>query len=132
MIGLDTNILLRFILRDDPIQYAKAERLLRDRIGPGAPGYISIVVLVEFAWTLRRTAKFPNEKIRETVQKLLEVETLVFERAMTVAHALAISRRAGIDVPDALIAAIGQEDGCTATLTFDAPFAQSGEAELLV
>jgi predicted nucleic-acid-binding protein len=132
VIGLDTNILLRFVLRDDEAQYAKAEALLRDGFTESDPGYVNIVALVEFCWTLRRTAKLANGRIREAVSLLLETENLFVERAETVAYAIWLSAEKGLEVPDALLAAINREDGCRKTLTFDKAFAEAGGAELLV
>lgn len=131
MIGLDTNLLLRFTLKDDPVQFELAAKLFNTLLTDRNPGYVSIVVLVEFAWTLRKTFKQSNSIIFRVLSGLLASRNLVFERSATIAAALESSANDNIELPDALIAAIHREDGCSHTVTFDKAFAASGQAVLL-
>jgi predicted nucleic-acid-binding protein len=130
MIGLDTNILLRFTLQDDPHQYARAARLFRKDLTAENPGYVNLVVLVEFAWTLRRTFKLTSKAICEVIAHLLGTPNVRFERSAVLALALDLCERKAMDLPDALIAAINRGDGCARTLSFDQAFVETGEATL--
>lgn len=131
MIGLDTNILLRFTLKDDPTQFALARRLFQAELTVENPGYINLVVLVEFAWTLKRTFKLSREAICSVIAHLLGTPNVLFERSATVAQALDLCARKAMDLPDALICAINGSDGCARTVSFDEAFAATGEAVLL-
>jgi predicted nucleic-acid-binding protein len=131
MIGLDTNILLRLILKDDAKQHARVLNLLKKTLSAGRPGFINLVVLMEFAWTLRRAFKQNNESIVATVEQLLGVENVVVERGEIVARALWLSIDKHIDLPDALISCLNEAEGCSETLTFDEDFARSGAAILV-
>lgn len=131
MIGLDTNILLRLIVKDDAKQHARVLNLLKKTLSAGRPGFINLVVLMEFAWTLRRAFKQSNESIVATVEQLLGVENVVVERGEIVARALWVSIDKRIDLPDALISCLNEAEGCSETLTFDEDFARSGAAKLV-
>jgi len=131
MIGLDTNILLRLVLKDDAKQYARVLDLFTKKPTAGHPGFINLVVLMEFAWTLRRTFKQSNESIAAAVERLLGVENIVVERSEIVAKALWLSLDKRIDLPDALISCLNEAEGCSKTVTFDEDFARSGAAALL-
>jgi predicted nucleic-acid-binding protein len=131
MIGLDTNLLLRFTLKDDPAQFELSAKLFKSVLTAKNPGYVSIIVLVEFIWTLRKTFKLSRNNIFDVVAGLLASRNIVFERSSTVAAALELCGQENIEFPDALIAATHREDGCTHTVTFDKAFAASGQAVLL-
>jgi predicted nucleic-acid-binding protein len=131
MIGLDTNLLLRLALKDDPRQHARIVALLANSLSANRPGFVDLVVVVEFAWTLRRALKLSREAVLTTVEKLLSVDSLVVERSDIVAKALWLSAEKEIDLPDALIACVNQAEGCSQTLTLDEDFARSGMATLV-
>jgi predicted nucleic-acid-binding protein len=131
MIGLDTNILLRFTLKDDPVQFALASRLFQSELTAANPGYVNLVVLVEFAWTLKRTFKLSRQAICGVIAHLLGTPNVLFERSAAVAQAIDLSERKALDLPDALISAINGSDGCAKTVSFDEAFAATGEAVLL-
>lgn len=131
MIGLDTNILLRAMLNDDPIQSSVAQRLLsgfdRER-----PGFVSIPVLMELFWVLRSRYKLPRHALAEAIRNLLEVEHLEFEAFNVVGKALAVFESGIADFPDAIIALRNRELGASITLTFDEGAAKSvADMELL-
>lgn len=131
MIGLDTNVLLRLMLRDDDGQYRRALTFLKRELNINRKGYVAAIVLVEFAWTLRRVYRFSNADMLSAVEGLLDVSNLVFERQSLLFAAIELCRNQNIDLSDALIAAINREDGCSRTVTFDGAFAASGEAALV-
>lgn len=131
MIGVDTNILVRLAVRDDERQYNIAARFFQTEISAENPAYIALIVVVEFAWTLRRGYKFSDEHVIQILERLQNAYNVELERQETVANATSRCRSEGIDFSDCLIAAIHQEDSCSHTVTFDRDFAASGQAVLL-
>lgn len=119
MIGLDTNILLRYLTRDDPLQFSAAARVIEDRLSIQEQGFVSTVVLAELAWVLRRSYRWPALQIAETIERLMEAEVLVIEHIDEVAEAIAAVRDERGDFADALIGAVAGRAGCSHTLTFD-------------
>ncbi len=118
MVGLDTNILLRAITKDDPAQSTIAARLL-ETLNKEAPGYINIVVLSEFAWSLNRRYKYSREDVRKAVEALLESTSCVVAERDAVNRALRRGLEHRLDFADALIAELNREAGCPVTLSFD-------------
>lgn len=118
MIGLDTNILLRATLNDDPIQSAAAQRLLRS-LDQERPGFVNIAVMMEFFWILRSRYKLPHERLASIMRDLLEVEHLEFEAFETIGRAVAVYEGRAADFPDAVIAIRNRELGAERTFTFD-------------
>lgn len=123
-IGIDTNILLRMVLNDDPRQRELA-RAFGESLTIENPGYISVLVLVELNWALGSRYGQPKTAILSTVQRLLRTRTLVFESHDAVVRALERANGARVDFADALIAEHNLEQGCTRTMTFDTDAAAS-------
>jgi predicted nucleic-acid-binding protein len=119
MVGLDTNVLVRYLAQDDAAQSARATRLVETELSERDPGYIGLVVLVETCWVLRRLYRATPEEVRQVVRDLLAARQLVVEQRALVARALArLGEKAG-DLADALIAESAAEAGCARTVTFD-------------
>jgi predicted nucleic-acid-binding protein len=119
VIGLDTNVLVRYVMQDDPRQSPRATRLM-DSLAPQAPGYVSLVVLVELVWVLRGNYGLARGQVATVLETLLRSKELLVERAESVAQALQRFESAGADLADALIERIAAASGCEATYTFDA------------
>jgi len=119
MIGLDTNILVRYLTQDDPVQSAKATEILERRLTPKNPGFVSVVVMVETVWVLDRAYGLAAQKIAATVERLLQVEVLMIEDEQEVFTAMVAFKQGRASFADALIAELGARAGCTRTLTFD-------------
>ncbi len=117
MIGLDSNVLLRFVVGDDPEQ-ARAAREVMAGLTTKEPGFISLVTLVEFAGVLARGYRRSPEQVLDHVEDLLASAELEFEDGETVWRALA-QARAGADLADAIVADTAETFGCTETVTFD-------------
>ncbi|MGQ4614780.1 PIN domain-containing protein [Nocardia sp. R7R-8] len=117
MIGLDANVLIRYLTQDDPEQSARANQVI-DGLSESKPGYVTMIVLAEIHWVLRRGYQQDPEAVTDVLLGLLDSSEIVVERADTVRQAL---RRAadGADFADALIQQLGQEAGCELTVTFD-------------
>ncbi len=124
MRGLDTNILLRAMLDDDPIQSPVARRYLSG-LDSETPGFVNIPVVMEFFWVLRSRYKLPRPVVSGAIRNLLEVEHLEFEAFDTVGKALATFETGVTDFADAVVALRNQELGAGITLTFDQNAARS-------
>jgi predicted nucleic-acid-binding protein len=118
-VGIDTNVLLRMVLNDDPQQRAKALKF-GDGLTPERPGYISLIVLVEFNWSLVSRYRQPRKQVLAAIHRLIRTRSLVFESHNAVVRALERSNNnTGVDFVDALIAEHNREEGCAYTVTFD-------------
>ncbi|MGA7632303.1 MAG: type II toxin-antitoxin system VapC family toxin [Terriglobales bacterium] len=118
MIGLDTNVLIRYLAQDDPVQSAKATEILEHRLTPKNLGFVSVVAMVETVWVLDRAYGLTAQEIATAVERLLQVEVLAIENEQEVFTAMvALKQRRG-SFADALIAELGARAGCTRTLTF--------------
>jgi predicted nucleic-acid-binding protein len=118
VIGLDTNIVVRFLMLDDPAQSARAAQIM-EALSEDEPGFVSVVVLVETVRVLDRFYRQDKATIAGVVQGLLSSDSLTLEHPAEVALALSAVRDEGADFTDALIAAIAASAGCAHTLTFD-------------
>ena len=119
MIGLDTNILVRYLVQDDPVQSAKATELIERRLTPDNPGFISIVAMVETVWVLDRSYGFAAQEIAATLERILESETLAVENEHEVYSAMISLKHGRGAFADAVIGALGRKAGCSYTFTFD-------------
>ena len=119
MIGLDTNILVRYLTQDDPIQSPKATQIIERRLTRAKPGFVSVVVMVEIVWVLDRAYDLAAQNIAAAIERMLQVEVLVIEKEQEVFTAMVALKRGRGSFADALIAELGASDGCLHTLTFD-------------
>ncbi|HLJ72025.1 MAG TPA: type II toxin-antitoxin system VapC family toxin [Roseiarcus sp.] len=118
MIGLDTNVLLRVFIEDDPAQSERARRLVRRATAEGRV-LINSIVLSEFAWTLARTFKLGRLEIARLLAELLSADDLEFERREAAKAALDAYRAGEADFPDYYLAEVNAGLGCASTATFD-------------
>jgi predicted nucleic-acid-binding protein len=119
LIGLDANVVLRYLTDDDRVQSPKAARLFEEDLSEDEPGFVAAVVLAEVVWVLRRHYAQKRSQIAATVQKLLAADRLVLEHPQAVAGAVLAMMQDNVDFTDALIAGIGADFGCAHTVTFD-------------
>ena len=125
MIGLDTNVIVRFIAQDHPAQAAAASRLI-DSLSSDDPGYLSLIVIAELIWVLQFSYRFSKHEIENVVEKLLRSKELVLENKETVSQALIRFRTSRSDFADCLIERCGRNAGCQSVVTFDKNAAASG------
>ena len=118
MIGLDTNILLRATLNDDPVQSVAAQQLLSS-LGDERRGLVNLPVLMEFFWVLRSRYKLPHARLAAALRDLLEVANLEFEAFEVVGKALAAYETRAAEFPDMIVALQNLELGADSTFTFD-------------
>jgi predicted nucleic-acid-binding protein len=119
VIGLDTNILVRLVVGDDPVQTRQAKRFVESRCSAESPGFINCVVLTEFVWVLARTYGYSRSEIAGTVESLLAGDDRIIEHHEAVRAGLDDYRSGRVDFIDAIIARINCARGCEATVTFD-------------
>ena len=119
MIGLDTNILVRYLTQDDPTQSAKATDVIERRLTLANPGFVSIVAMVETVWVLERAYELTPIEIVGAVERILQTEVLVVENEQEVFTAMIALKRGQGSFADAVIGALGEKKGCSRTLTFD-------------
>lgn len=125
MIALDTNVLIRVLVADDPLQTASAERLLREALEAGESCFVSDPVLCEMEWVLDRFYRVPRAEILAAVESLLARANLFsFEDATAVRTALDRYQRGKADFSDFLIGAKAEARGARTTFTFDRALAR--------
>ena len=118
MIGLDTNVLVRFLTQDDPEQGPLAHALIGS-LSEAEPGFVCREVVVELVWVLERAYGLPRERIAAAVEGLLEAQDLVVETADRVAIAVQRYRQGGAGFSDQMIGLAAVAAGCHETVTFD-------------
>ena len=125
MIGLDTNVLVRYLTGDDPAQAIAAVKII-DSLSADAPGFISLVVIAELIWVLESSYDFKKNEIVHVLENLLRSEELVIERAEVVAQALRSFGVSRAGFTDCLIERCGHAAECEYTATFDRNAAAAG------
>jgi predicted nucleic-acid-binding protein len=119
VIGLDTNILIRYLAQDDPVQSLQASEIIERRLTEENPGFISIVVMVEMVWVLERAYRFAARDIASVIERMLQADLLVVQNEQEVFTAMITLKEAQGSFADAVIAALAARENCSCTLTFD-------------
>lgn len=119
MIGLDTNILVRYLVQDDPIQSAKAAEIIERQLTEENPGFLSTVAMVEIVWVLDRAYGLGSDEIAAAIERMLQIDVLVVENEQEIFTAMIALKRERASFADAIILALGARAGCSYTLTFD-------------
>ena len=119
MLGVDTNVLVRYLTRDDKSQYEKARRLIDREVAKGEPVLVSLLVLLESEWVLRSRYELAKADIVTAFSALLDTADLAFEDEPSVENAVYSWKDSAADFADCLIEARNRRLGCRATATFD-------------
>ena len=119
MIGLDTNVLVRYVVEDDADQFQRVKLFLESNCTPSSPGYISDIVLCELVWVLQRAYRFNKQEICNVLDNLLGAEEFCFESEHRIESALAGFRTGAADFADHLISLRNISAGCVETVTLD-------------
>jgi predicted nucleic-acid-binding protein len=117
-IGLDTNVLVRYVAQDDSKQSPAATRLI-ESLTADAPGYVSVVSVVELVWVLTDCYALPKGGLCEVLGTLLRTKEIVVAHADTVWQAVRLFREGKADFADCLIERFANAAGCDHTTTFD-------------
>ena len=118
MIGLDTNVLVRYIAQDDPVQSPKATRLI-ESLTADDPGYVSLVSVVELVWVLMRCYSSSTSEICVVLETLLRTKEIVVANADVVWKAVRLFKTNNADFADCLIERSASDAGCGYTATYD-------------
>jgi predicted nucleic-acid-binding protein len=119
MIGVDTNVLVRYMVADDEDQTRRAAAFLEGAISVDDPGFVSVVVLVELVWVLERTYRSSSDEIAGAIESVLRAEPLRIDRRAEVIEALGVFQTEQGSFADALIATLAEHAGCAHVVTFD-------------
>jgi predicted nucleic-acid-binding protein len=119
MIGLDTNVLVRYLAQDDAIQSPRATEVIERQLTEESPGFISLVTMVETVWVLDRVYGLSDHEVAEAVERILQADTLLVQNEQEAFTAMMALKAGAGSFSDALIGALGAWAGCTAILTFD-------------
>ena len=131
MIGLDSNVVVRYLAQDDPVQSRAANDLFERRLSERNPGFISVVAMAETVWVLERAYRLSSAEIALAIERILQTDVLVVEHEQEVFVAMiALKERRG-SFADALIVALGAKAGCSRTVTFDRRAARLDGCELI-
>lgn len=130
MIALDTNVLVRFLVQDDPDQARLATEVI-DQLSDAVPGFVSREVLVELVWVLERAYRLGRAEIAGALDGLLASTELTIEGADEVGPALELYRNDGFGFADLMIAAAARRAGATELVTFDRKAARLPGVRLL-
>ncbi|MGH8832979.1 MAG: PIN domain-containing protein [Polaromonas sp.] len=118
MIGLDTNVLVRYIMQDDVQQSKLASRLV-ESLTVETPGFVPLVAVVELVWVLSSSYNLDRAKTVTVLEILLQTKEVVVEGAEVVWRAVRIYRASSADFADCLIERSATAAGCVRTMTFD-------------
>jgi len=130
MIGLDTNVVVRYLTHDDPAQMTAAVRVV-DSLSSDSPGFLSLIVITELVWVLEVSYRFKKNEIEQVLETLLRSKELVIERAEIVWQALRKFSASRADFADCLIERSGNAAECQYTVTFDRNTAAGAGMRLL-
>lgn len=124
MQGLDTHVLVRYALADDPEQTAVAQSMMQQAAASGEPVLVSLLTILETEWVLRRAAKVGKPALIGMFKNLLECGDILIENENALEQALSDYQDGLADFADCLMAARYQQLGCSTMLTFDAKAAR--------
>ncbi len=119
MLGVDTNVLVRFLVRDDEVQFEKARKLIRREVAAGRRVFVSQLVLLETEWVLRSSYSLPKNVIIETISDLLDATDVRLEDEPAIEEVLFNWKDSTADFADCLIGVQNRRLGCRTTATFD-------------
>ena len=132
MIGLDTNVLVRYFAQDEPKQATAARRLFQTRLTRDSPGHVNVVTLAETLWVLKRLYGAERAELAHVIENLLAAPNIAVERRASVRKALqAFATSSAAGFADCLIAQLNADAGCAQTLTFDRGAAKVAGFELI-
>jgi predicted nucleic-acid-binding protein len=118
-LGVDTNVIVRFLVRDDEAQFERARKLIKREVAAGRRIFVSQLVLLETEWVLRSRYSLSKNQIIAAISGLLDAADVQFEDEPTIEESLFNWKDTTADFADCLIGARNRRLGCRATATFD-------------
>ena len=131
MIGLDTNVLVRYLVEEDDPQNKAADRFVEEALNRGESLFVNQIVLCEVAWVLSRAYDFTRKEVSEALEMILCARQFEIEAKDLVVHGLREYRKGKADFADCVIGLKNQAAGCTVTVTFDRKAASLGSFQVL-
>jgi predicted nucleic-acid-binding protein len=119
MIGLDTNVLMRYLAQDDPVQSPRATEIITQQLSEKEPGFVSLVTILEIFWVLKSVFKRSRQDLASDIEKVLSADTLEVQNEQEVYNGVVALRTGTGSFEDALVGSLGIWRGCSTTLTFD-------------
>ncbi|MET0963242.1 MAG: type II toxin-antitoxin system VapC family toxin [Noviherbaspirillum sp.] len=130
MTGLDTNVIVRYIVQDDVAQAGKATALI-ESLSEESPGFLSMTAVVELVWVIQGCYHASEEETFAILDRLLCLKTLRLENAEVMTKALRVYAGSNVDFADCLIERSGNHANCSHTMTFDGKAAKAAGMQLL-
>ncbi|RFP11222.1 MULTISPECIES: PIN domain-containing protein [unclassified Duganella] len=118
MVGVDTNVLVRFFMRDDELQSKRATALV-DSFSADEQGFVSFIVVAELVWVLQYVFQLRKDQVITVLAKLGSMPAFKLENLAVFLHALQLCNSSSADFVDCLISGVAMHAGCTGTMTFD-------------
>lgn len=131
MIGLDTNVVIRYVTQDDARQAAAATRLFEHVLSGERPGFVSLITLCEIAWVLAECYEADKPRILAVIETLLASRQVAVEESELVWKAVRAWDKSAADFSDALLGQVCVARGCERAVTFDKAAARLPGFELL-
>jgi predicted nucleic-acid-binding protein len=119
MIGIDTNVLVRYLVQDDPEQSQQATRFIETECSIQKPAFINGIVLCELVWVLETVYAYPKQSIAKVIEKILRTRQFFIYQSEILWQTLRGYQRDGADFADHYIAILNAHNGCDYTATFD-------------
>ena len=119
MIGIDTNVIVRYIVQDDPKQARAATKLIEHACSRDNPGFINHIVMCEIVWVLKRNYKLDKASICQVIEQIIRTDRIVIEDIQLVWKALETYKETKADFADCLLAQRNRQAGCRYTVTLD-------------
>lgn len=119
MIGLDTNVLVRYLVQDDPEQAEQAKRVIEQAAAENIPIFINQIVICELLWVLSYSYDYSKDALIDLLQKMLSIKQFEIEEREIVWTAFGIYKKSKADFADCLLGIKNHRAGCSTTMTFD-------------
>jgi predicted nucleic-acid-binding protein len=124
--GIDSSVLLRYILEDDPVWSKAATRFVDEECTVKSPAFVNLVVLVEVIWSLRRQKGYRKDTVITVIREILESQSLVVEKEEIVAEALKRYEEGAAGFSDCLIASLNNHMQAKPTFSLDKDAVKAG------
>jgi predicted nucleic-acid-binding protein len=119
LIGIDTNVLARYIVQDDKKQSVIATEFIENNLKESNPGFINVIVLCELDWILMRAYGYDRSIRKNVFEKILVTREFIIEKSEIVRAAVNLFASSNLDLADCLIGFINRENACQTSVTFD-------------
>ncbi len=131
IIGLDTNVLVRFFVMDDAQQAEKASSYIKRIIAEGGNCFINLIVICEMVWVLESAYGYKKQDIAGLLEKMLATRQFDIESKDVIRQAVNDYKNGNADIEDYLIGRVNHHNGCSRTITFDRGLRNSSLFEIL-